>query len=107
MKLSKKQRSLIIVVCIAIFLLVVPIGFDKASYLGCEATIVKAPLYSVVRVEVMDLQRTKVYFFPNNLDANNNFDALEQHGKNLEFLLQEYGDDLRAALGKLVESTVD
>ena len=71
-----------------LFFLFLPLDIEKSNVFGCETTIYKAVLYSVVHIEVMDIHRTKFYFFPANLDANNNFDTFNEYLTDLDGLFR-------------------
>lgn len=78
-----KQKKCIIVLCIIAFLLI-PFKVDKISLSGSEVKIYKAAVYSVVRVNILGITKTKVYLFPSNLDANNNYKVVSGNLKEIE-----------------------
>ena len=78
-----KQKKLIIILCIIVFLLF-PFKVDKISLSSSEIKIYKAAVYSVVRVNVFGITKTKVYLFPSNFDANNNYKVVSGNLKEVE-----------------------
>lgn len=70
-----KQKKFIIIFCIIASLLI-PFNIDNISISGSDIKLYKAGLYTVARINVLGLTKTKVYFFPSNIDANNNFKVM-------------------------------
>lgn len=71
------MKKVLAILCVIAILLMIPFGCEKASYSSIDITLYKAALYTVVRIEAYGITRTRVYFFPSNLDANNNLSAFD------------------------------
>lgn len=75
MYVSLKTKRRIITILLILLFLLIPFSSSSANVYGCEITVYKAVLYTVVRIEVFGFVDTEFYFFPSNIDANQNFKA--------------------------------
>lgn len=81
--------KIIPVILIIVVLLLIPFGTDSVNVYGCEITAHKAALYTIVRIEAFGFTRTKICFFPSNLDANNNLAAFVKTSDNFNNTLKD------------------
>lgn len=89
MRQTEARKSGWILVLVVALLLLFPFDVKTMNALGTKTTLYKAALCSVIRSEALGLVKTKFYFFPSNLDANNNFETLSNSFKDLNDLFNE------------------
>ena len=94
MWLSNRKKVILRFACLVLILFCIPFNINKSTLFGSETTIYKAVLYSVVRVDVMGLKRTKVYFFPSNFDANNNFEVVADYSTEINDHFSNFANQL-------------
>lgn len=74
MNTSINWKSILSIILVIFILLLIPFNINEISVSSdCNVTLYQAALYTVVRANIYGLARTKFYFFPSNLDANNNY----------------------------------